>query len=88
MKEMHKLIVMSEAYKRSSWADAAVVAANQKIDPNNALLWRFRLQRLEAEPIWDSLHASAGNLDLKVGGPSFDLGGNGNRRREIALFAL
>jgi hypothetical protein len=42
------------------------------------------LLRLEAEPIWDSMHAAAGNLDLKVGGPSFDLGAGGgerNRRR-------
>ena len=36
-------------------------------------LWRFRLQRLEAEPIWDSILTAAGNLDPTVGGPSFDI---------------
>jgi hypothetical protein len=77
---MHKLIVMSDAYKRSSSGDAAVAAANQKIDPNNALLWRFRLQRLEAEPIWDSIFTSAGSLDMAVGGPSFDSEGGGGKR--------
>jgi len=47
-------------------------AASREIDPNNVSLWHFRLQRLEAEPIWDSIHAAAGNLDLKVGGRSFN----------------
>jgi len=36
-------------------------------------LWHFRLQRLEAEPIWDSLHYAADDLDLAVGGKSFQL---------------
>jgi hypothetical protein len=46
-------------------------------------LWHFRLLRLEAEAIWDSIHAAAGDLNLKVGGPSFDTreGGRGPRRR-------
>ena len=35
-------------------------------------LWHFRLQRLEAEPVWDSILVAAGNLDLTVGGPSFE----------------
>jgi hypothetical protein len=75
MKAMHRLIVTSEAYKRSSEADPAQAAANAKIDPDNTLLWRFRLQRLEAEPIWDSILFAAGELDTTVGGPSFDVGG-------------
>ena len=36
-------------------------------------MWRFRLQRLEAEPIWDSLHYASDDLDLAVGGKSFQL---------------
>ena len=42
-----------------------------KIDLEDTYLWHFRLQRLEAEPIWDSILSAAGNLDLTVGGPSF-----------------
>ena len=38
------------------------------------------MQRLEAEPIWDSILTAAGNLDLTVGGPSFSIGGGGGRR--------
>src|SRR5262249_53599199 len=82
MKQMHRLMVTSDAYKRSSKAGAEF-AQDQKIDPGDTSLWHFRLLRLEAEPIWDSIHAAAGNLDLKVGGPSFDTreGQRGSRRR-------
>jgi hypothetical protein len=73
MKWLHRLILTSEAYQRSSKAEPAQLAINQKIDPRNTLLWRFRLQRLEAEPIWDSLLYSSGDLDLTVGGKSFQL---------------
>jgi hypothetical protein len=46
---------------------------NRNVDPDNALLWRFPLSRLDAEPIWDSIFAAAGTLDLTIGGPSFDI---------------
>jgi hypothetical protein len=82
MKQLHRLMVTSEAYRRSSEAGGDG-AENQKIDPSDTALWHFRLQRLEAEQIWDALHVAAGDLDLKVGGPSFEPrgGGGGNRRR-------
>lgn len=73
MKWLHKLILTSETYQMSSKADPQHAAANQKIDPKNTYLWRFRLQRLEAEPIWDSLLYDSGDLDLSVGGKSFQL---------------
>jgi hypothetical protein len=88
MKQMHKLMVMSETYQLASTGDADLVAANTKTDPANTYLWRFRLQRLEAEPIWDSILTAAGDLDLTVGGPSFEPasaagggGGGAGRRR-------
>ncbi|MDB6174407.1 MAG: hypothetical protein JWL59_3718 [Chthoniobacteraceae bacterium] len=80
MKQMHRLIVTSDAYRRAS-ETGIEFAGNQKIDPVDTALWHFRLQRLEAEPIWDAMHAAAGGLDLKVGGPSFDTREGGNRRR-------
>src|SRR6185437_7545549 len=55
MKWLTRLIVTSDTYKMASKADASTVAANEKIDPNNNYLWRFRLQRLDAEPVWDSV---------------------------------
>ncbi len=73
MKKLHRLIVTSKAYQLASAGagDAEVVAANRKQDPGNAFLWSFRLRRLEAESIRDSLLYAAGELDLSVGGKSF-----------------
>ncbi len=73
MKWLHRLIVTSDTYQLSSKADSKLVAENKKTDARNTYLWRFRLQRLEAEPIWDSIHYAAGDLDLSVGGRSFQL---------------
>jgi hypothetical protein len=73
MKWLHKLILTSETYRMASKPEPEHLALNQKIDPSNTYLWRFRLQRLEAEPIWDSLLYASGDLDLSVGGKSFQL---------------
>lgn len=71
MKQMHRLMVTSEAYKLSS--DRSGLEVNEPKDPDNTFLWHYRLQRLEAEPIWDSIWSAAGTLDETVGGPSFDI---------------
>lgn len=80
MKQMHRLMVTSQAYRMAS-DPGPDLAANEPIDPGNDYLWHFRLQRLEAELIWDSIHSAAGRLDLRVGGPSFSPGEKGKRRR-------
>ena len=41
-----------------------------EVDPDNRLLGRMRLRRLEAEPIRDALLAVSGRLDGTIGGPS------------------
>jgi hypothetical protein len=79
-KEMHRLMVTSETYKLASNGDPATLGANLKADPQDTYLWHYRVQRLEAEPVWDSILSAAGNLDLTVGGPSFSIGGGGGRR--------
>lgn len=73
MKWLTRLMVTSNTYKMASKPDASVAAVDEKIDPNNTYLWRFRLQRLDAEPVWDSVLYDSGNLDLSVGGKSFDI---------------
>jgi hypothetical protein len=73
MKQLHRLIVTSDTYKLASDAEPEFAAANSKTDANDTFLWHFRLQRLDAEPIWDSILSAAGNLDLSVGGSSFSL---------------
>ena len=98
MKQMHRLIVTSETYKLASEVDQAhgptgagappsvaleSVAANQKLDPSDTYLWHFRLERLDAEPVWDSILTVAGNLDTTVGGPSFELPSAERQRRNM-----
>jgi hypothetical protein len=73
MKDMHRLMVTSDTYKLASYAEPELMSANTKADPQNSFLWSYRLQRLQAEPIWDSILHAAGNLDLTIGGRSFDL---------------
>ena len=59
MKWLHRLIVTSDTYQLSSKVDPKYLATNIKADARNSYLWHFRLQRLEAEPIWDSIHYAA-----------------------------
>ena len=80
MKQMTRLMVTSDTYKLASDADPVRMSANIKADPQDTYLWRYRVQRLEAEPVWDSILSAAGNLDLTVGGPSFSVGNAGGRR--------
>jgi hypothetical protein len=63
---MHRLIMTSAAYQMASqYTDAADDAK----DPENNYLWRFRIQRIEAEIVRDAMMAASGTLDLKMGGP-------------------
>jgi hypothetical protein len=71
MKWLHRLIVTSDTYQLSSKAEQ--LTKNRDVDPRDTYLWHFRLQRLEAEPIWDAIHYASGDLNLAVGGKSFEL---------------
>ncbi|MDF1743881.1 MAG: DUF1553 domain-containing protein [Gimesia sp.] len=70
MKPMHKLMVLSNAYRMSS-ADGES-ESNSATDPDNHYLWRMNSRRMEAEVVRDSLLATAGTLDLKMGGPELE----------------
>jgi len=41
---------------------------HSKVDPDNHYLWRQNRRRLEAEALWDSVHAAAGTLNPALGG--------------------
>ncbi len=60
LKQMHRLMVLSNTYQMSSQVDES----NVKIDPQNHYLWRMNPHRLEAEAIWDSVLSVAGTLNL------------------------
>ena len=63
IKSLHRLIMSSQAYQRSSGQSEACAA----VDPGNTLLWRFSRRRLDAEEIRDSLLLVSGRLDSSPG---------------------
>ncbi len=66
LKSLHKIITTSSAYRMSKAANADHAAA----DPENRLLWRVPLRRLEVEAIRDSILAVSGQLHPKMFGPA------------------
>jgi hypothetical protein len=68
MKDLHRLLVTSTAYRMAS-RPSGLQDPNQAIDPDNRLLWHFPVQRMEAEVVRDSILATAGPLDRRIGGP-------------------
>ncbi|MBI2480456.1 MAG: DUF1553 domain-containing protein, partial [Planctomycetia bacterium] len=72
MKHLHRLIMTSRVYRLASSAETTLTAANSRVDPDNQLLWRANIRRLDAEVIRDSVLHVAGSLDPKRGGPDID----------------
>ena len=62
---MQRLIVTSTAYRQSS----AITPQLEKLDPDNTLLSRMPLRRMDAEQIHDSILSATGELNLKAFGP-------------------
>ena len=63
-KRLHRLILISTAYRQSSSPNAKMTA----IDPENKLLGSWRPRRLEGEAIRDAILAVAGKLNRKMFG--------------------
>ena len=93
IKEMHRLMMNSRTYRQSSRVSDDRIAA----DPQNRLLSRMPLRRMDAEVLRDSLLFVAGKLDLAIGGPpdgvsvdrnglvSVDASASGGWRRSVYL---
>ena len=64
IKRLHRAIVMTRAYRRESSHEAEAA----KIDPDNRLLWRQNVRRLDAETLRDSLLAVSGLIRKYDGG--------------------
>jgi hypothetical protein len=67
IKHMQRLMVLSSAYRMSS---RDVDAKSRAVDPDNRLLHRMPVVRLEAEAIRDSILAVSGRLNERLEGPS------------------
>jgi hypothetical protein len=66
LKQLHRLIVTSAAYRQSVRHDPHFA----EIDGDNRYLWRMNRARLDAESVHDAVLVAAGKLDRKMGGPS------------------
>src|SRR5882672_8356094 len=65
MKAMHRLVLTSTAYRQSSHFDASLHSA----DPDDILLSRMPLKRMDAEQLYDSALKVTGRLDPAQFGP-------------------
>ena len=101
-KHLHKMIMLSAVYQQSSRrSDNPGSKRAVAEDPDNRLLWRMPLRRLEAEALRDSILSVAGRLDHTIGGPAVGLtarpdglqvvsdaeSANGPTRRSVYLLA-
>lgn len=73
-RHLHRLIVLSDAYRlmSSSPETSELIKQNSAIDPENLTLWRFNPRRLEAEAVRDATLHVAGSLEHQPGGPDLD----------------
>ncbi len=69
IKKLHRQILLSRVYQQGSEDNTR----GQQVDPDNRLLWKMNRQRLEFEPLRDSLLFVAGRLDLAQGGPAVEI---------------
>jgi hypothetical protein len=66
LKAMHRLVMTSTAYRQAS----RITPAMQRADPDNVLLSRFPMRRLDAEAVRDAMLAVSGRLNMTRGGPA------------------
>jgi hypothetical protein len=72
LKTMHRLMVTSATYRQSALVDPASDTHTKAgaADPGNKLLWHARRQRLTGEALRDAVLDVAGDLNLRMYGPS------------------
>jgi hypothetical protein len=82
IKDLHRLIMKSATYQQASNVNFSTAdqADPRLVDPENRLLWRANIQRLEAEQIRDAMLFVSGWLDTTIGGKTIPL-----RNREFVF---
>ena len=65
-KRLHRMILLSRTWQQQSTRSPHL----DQLDPENSLLGRMSLRRLEAEEIRDAVLSVVGRLDPRLGGPS------------------
>lgn len=84
MKHLHRVIVMSELYRRSS--SLAGMEGNMAKDPDNRYLWRRLPIRVESQVVRDSILSLASVLDERRGGPPVMPGEQADSKRRSLYF--
>lgn len=79
IKKMHKELMLSSAYALSSEHSPS----GAQIDPENKLLWRANVRRMDVESMRDSMLFVSGKLDRTRGGPAVPLHDEKNFRRTL-----
>ena len=74
MKSLHRLILESATFRQTSAPRERAVAR----DPENRLLWRYPIRRLDAEAVRDAMLAASGRLGSKTNGPYVPTPRNGS----------
>jgi hypothetical protein len=70
IKQLHRLILTSAAWRQHSKVSDQHQQAGLQADPQNRLLWKQNIRRLEAEPLRDAVLAVSGTLSPQMHGPS------------------
>ncbi len=83
MKPLHRLMVTSQAYRRSGASAAAPAGA---VDPDNRFFGRRHATRMESDLIRDGLLHLAGVLNPKLGGPTMSPKGADTSNRRSLYF--
>lgn len=65
IKQMHRLMLLSQTYQMASTPDPVA----ERVDPTGSLMWRFTPRRIEAEALRDTILAISGQLNPLAGGP-------------------
>jgi hypothetical protein len=87
VKQLQRKILATGAYRQASRTDAANPPA-EAMDPENILLWRMPLRRLESEAVRDNVLAVSGALDEGQFGPPIPLKPLADGRVEIDVGKL
>lgn len=83
-KRLHRLILLSRAYQQVATRRPDLDA----VDPENALLGRANLRRLEAEEVRDGILFVTGRLNDRLGGPSVPVTQSGEGKAVIGVHKI
>ncbi len=76
IKALHRQIMLATTYRQAAVREESAADPDPAtIDPDNRLLWKKPLRRLESELVRDALLAVSGQLDTTRGGPPILLEG-------------